>query len=184
MTRVILVGYMGAGKTTLGKALSKELNLSFYDLDDYIEQRYHTSINTIFNTKGEAFFRKIEQRMLHEVGEFENIILATGGGTPCFENNMDYMNHQGETIYLKASPNIIIEHLKRGINKRPLLKDKNEREREEFILNSLAQREPYYNKAKYTMNVNLMDSKEKIIEAADKLCKMLNLEYENEKMGH
>lgn len=176
MTRVILVGYMGAGKTTLGKALARGLNLPFYDLDEYIEQRYHKTINTLFLTHGEPFFRKIEQRMLHEVAEFENIILATGGGTPCFENNMDYMNHQGETIYLKASPNILLEHLKTGINKRPLLKDKNKRETEEFIVNSLTQREPYYNKAKYTFNVNLLDSKEKIIEAADKLCKILNLE--------
>lgn len=175
MTRVILVGMMGAGKTTLGKALSKELNLSFYDLDDYIEQRYHTTINTIWDRKGEAFFRKIEQRMLHEVGEFEDIILASGGGTPCYENNMDYMNEKGKTVYLKASTNTLMEHLKKGKEKRPLLKNKNDKETEEWIVKGLREREPYYNKAKYTMNVTLMDTKEKINLAAKNLCKMLNL---------
>lgn len=181
---MILVGMTGAGKTTLGKALSKELGLAFYDLDEMIEQRYHRTINTIWDRKGEEGFRKIEQRMLREAAEWENIILATGGGTPEYENNMDLMNEKGETVYLKASPNTLREHLKKGKEKRPLLKNKNEKETEEWIVKGLREREPYYNKAKYRLNVNTLDTKEKINQAAKYICKMLNLERKNEKMGH
>lgn len=84
MTRIILIGYMGAGKTTIGKALSKDLGVIFYDLDWYIESRMRKSVAQIFAERGEEGFRKIEYNMLHEVAEFENVIISCGGGTPCF----------------------------------------------------------------------------------------------------
>ena len=113
MTRIILIGYMGAGKTTIGKALSKELGIIFYDLDWYIESRMRKTVSEIFAERGEEGFRQIEYNMLHEVAEFENVIISCGGGTPCFFDNMDYMNGQGETVYLKASPEVLYGHLKK-----------------------------------------------------------------------
>ena len=84
MTRIILLGYMGAGKTTIGHALAKELGVPFYDLDWYIETRMHRSVSQIFSERGEEGFRHIEHNMLHEVAEFENVVVSCGGGTPCF----------------------------------------------------------------------------------------------------
>ena len=97
MKRVFLIGYMGSGKTTLGKAYSAATGLQFVDLDWYIEERMHKSISDLFAERGEDGFRLLEQKMLHEAGEFENVLIACGGGTPCFFDNMDYMNHTGET---------------------------------------------------------------------------------------
>ena len=104
MRRIILIGYMGSGKTTVGKALSKETGMMFYDLDWYIESRMHKTVSQIFAEKGEEGFRKIEHNMLHEVAEFEDVIISCGGGTPCFFDNMDYLNQQGDVVYLKATP--------------------------------------------------------------------------------
>ena len=99
MTRIILVGYMGAGKTTIGKALSQELGIVFYDLDWYIENRMRKTVAQIFAEKGEEGFRLIEHNMLHEIAEFEDVIISCGGGTPCFFDNMDYLNEQGQVIF-------------------------------------------------------------------------------------
>ena len=112
MKSIIIIGYMGAGKTTVGKALAKELGIMFYDLDWYIESRMHKTVKQIFDESGEDGFRQIEHNMLHEVAEFENIVLSCGGGTPCFFDNMDYMNQLGETVYLKASPETLYAHLR------------------------------------------------------------------------
>lgn len=102
MTRIIFIGYMGSGKTTVGKALSKELGLPFYDLDWYIESRMHKTVKELFDSVGEEGFREIERNMLHEVAEFEDVIISCGGGTPCFFDNIDYINQQGDTIYPKG----------------------------------------------------------------------------------
>lgn len=104
MRPIIIIGYMGAGKTTIGKALAKDLGVMFYDLDWYIESRMRKTVKQIFDEAGEDGFRQIEHNMLHEVAEFENVVLSCGGGTPCFFDNMEYMNQCGETVYLKASP--------------------------------------------------------------------------------
>ena len=132
MKRIIIIGYMGAGKTTVGKALSKELGIAFYDLDWYIESRMRKTVSQIFAEKGEEGFRKIEYNMLHEVAEFEDIIISCGGGTPCFFDNIDYLNQQGETIYLKARPDVLYGHLKMAKVERPLLKDKSPEEMQQF----------------------------------------------------
>lgn len=175
MKRIIILGYMGAGKTTVGKALSKEINIPFYDLDWYIESRMRKTVKQIFDEKGEEGFRKIEHTMLHEVAEFENVIISCGGGTPCFFNNMDYMNQQGETIYLKATPEVLYGHLKMGKTVRPLLLNKTPEEVKVFIKEQLKIREPYYAKAKYTLDVNLMDNYEKIKISVQKLRELLTI---------
>lgn len=166
---IILVGYMCVGKTTIGRDLAKLMNRTFYDLDWYIEERYHTKVSQIFAEKGEAHFRDLERRMLHEVAEFENVVLSCGGGTPCFFDNIDYMNSQGTTFYLKATPDVLYKHLKMGKSVRPLLLNKTPDEVRTFIEAQLAQREPFYKKAKYAIDVNLMDTYDKIKLSVDKI---------------
>lgn len=156
------MGYMCAGKTTIGKALAKKLGYSFYDLDWYIEERFHTKVSRIFAEEGEARFRDMEQRMLHEVAEFENVVISCGGGTPCFFDNMEYMNSVGSTFYLKASPETILSHLAMSRGERPLLKGKSPEELRTFVTDQLQQREPYYAKAQYEIDVNVLDSFGKI----------------------
>ena len=175
MTRIIIVGYMGSGKTTVGKALSKDMGIPFYDLDWYIESRMRKTVAQIFAERGEEGFRKIEYNMLHEVAEFENVIISCGGGTPCFFDNMDYMNGQGETVYQKASPEVLYGHLKMGKTERPLLKNKTPEEMQVFIAEQLEKREPYYSKAKHTLDVNLLENYEKIKISVAKMRALLNL---------
>ncbi len=162
MNRIMLIGYMGAGKTTVGKVLAKELGLTFYDLDWYIEGRMRKTVPQLFAEKGEDGFRKVEHTMLHEVAEFEDIVLSCGGGTPCFFDNIDYMNSQGQVVYLKASPGVLYKHLLMGKTERPLLKGKSPEELEQFIAGQLAERGKFYSKARYTFDVSLMDNYEKI----------------------
>jgi shikimate kinase len=166
---------MGAGKTTIGKALSKELGATFYDLDWYIESRMRKTVAQIFAEKGEEGFRKMEYNMLHEVAEFENVIISCGGGTPCFFDNMDYLNQQGKTVYLKATPEVLYNHLLMGKVERPLIKGKSPEELITFIREQLDKREPYYTKAKYTLDVSLMDNYEKIKISVDKIKEILDI---------
>ena len=142
MKRIIIIGYMGSGKTTVGHALSQELGLPFYDLDWYIETRMHRTVKQIFDEKGEEGFRKIEHNLLHEVAEFEDVIISCGGGTPCFFDNIDYINRQGETVYLKCTTDVLYKHLKMGKTVRPLLLNKTPDEVKTFIEAQLKQREP------------------------------------------
>ncbi len=174
-SRIILLGYMGAGKTTVGKALSKDLDMPFYDLDWYIENRMHRTVKQIFDERGEDGFRKIEHNMLHEVAEFENVIISCGGGTPCFFDNMDYMNQQGETIYLKATPEVLYGHLKMGRTVRPLLLNKTPDEVKAFVRQQLSEREKFYGKAKHILDVNLLDNYEKIKITVAEVTKLLEI---------
>ena len=173
MTRIILIGYMGAGKTTIGKALAQELGVPFYDLDWYIETRMRRTIKQIFDEKGEDGFRRIEHNMLHEVAEFEDVVVSCGGGTPCFYDNIDYMNSQAQVVYLKASPEVLYEHLQMGRRVRPLLLGKSPEEVRTFIVEQLAKREEFYTKANYTLNVDLLDNFTKIQTTIENLRKIL-----------
>ncbi len=175
MKRIILIGYMGSGKTTIGKALSTETGMMFYDLDWYIENRMRKSISQIFAEKGEEGFRKIEYNMLHEVAEFENVIISCGGGTPCFFDNIDYLNQQGEVIYLKATPEVLYKHLMMARVERPLIKNKTPDELIAYIKEHLKEREQYYIKARHTLDVSLMDDYDKIKFSVEELRNLLNL---------
>lgn len=162
MKCIVLIGYMCVGKTTIGRALAKHLGCTFYDLDWYIEERFRKRVPQIFAEEGEVRFRDLERRMLHEVAEFENIVLACGGGTPCFFDNMDYMNSVAHTFYLQASPHTICEHLKISKGERPLLKGKTPEELDLFVREQLAERTPHYQNAHHTINVDILDSYEKV----------------------
>ena len=166
---------MGAGKTTVGRELSRQMGLPFYDLDWYITSRMRKTVKEIFDQQGEEGFRRIERNMLHEVAEFENVIISCGGGTPCFYDNMEYMNAQGDTVYLKATPEVLYRHLQMGRSVRPLLLNKTPDEVRSFVKEQLTQREPFYSKARYTLDVNLMDNLSKIQMTIKSLMKLLQL---------
>ena len=175
MRRIVLVGYMGSGKTTVGKALSKETGMMFYDLDWYIESRMRKTVSQIFAEKGEEGFRKIEYNMLHEVAEFEDVIISCGGGTPCFFDNMDYLNQQGDVVYLKATPETLYKHLLMAKVERPLLKDKTPEELIAYITEHLKEREPFYGKARHILDVNVLDNYDKIAISVERIKSLLSL---------
>ena len=175
MRRIILIGYMGSGKTTVGKALSKQTGMMFYDLDWYIESRMHTTVPKLFTERGEEAFRKIEYNMLHEVAEFEDIIISCGGGTPCFFDNMDYLNQQGDVVYLKATPEVLYKHLLMAKVERPLLKGKSPEELIAYISQHLQERAPFYEKARYTLDVSVLDDYDKINISVERLRNLLKI---------
>ena len=175
MRRIILIGYMGSGKTTVGKALSKETGMMFYDLDWYIESRMRKTVSQIFAERGEEGFRQIEYNMLHEVAEFEDVIISRGGGTPCFFDNMDYLNQQGDVVYLKATPETLYKHLMMAKVERPLLKDKSPEELIAYITEHLKERSPFYEKARYSLDVNVLDNYDKIAISVERIKTLLAL---------
>ena len=174
MKRVFLIGYMGSGKTTLCKAYSAATGLQFVDLDWYIEERMHKSISDLFAERGEDGFRLLEQKMLHEAGEFENVLIACGGGTPCFFDNMDYMNHTGETVFLDVCPEVLFRRLKIAKAKRPLLANKTDEELMQVITSALEKRLPYYSKAKWRFNAEELESYAQIDRAVSRLNELIN----------
>ena len=153
---------MGAGKTTAGRELAKVLDLEFIDLDHFIQARFQKTVNQLFQDVGENEFRQIEKNVLKEVGEFENVVISTGGGTPCFFDNMDYMNSVGTTVYLKASPEALSARLNTCKDKRPLIKDKNEEELYSFVNESLEKRNPFYSKAKIIFETEELINREDV----------------------
>ena len=148
MIRIFIVGYMGAGKTTVGKSLALRLNLNYIDTDHFIENRYRKKIGEIFAAEGEERFREIEHRALLEVSEFEDIIISTGGGLPCFNDNMNIMNKTGITIYLEVPEEELAKRLEMSKNVRPVLKKRTGSELIDFIKENLTARKPFYEQAK------------------------------------
>lgn len=175
MIRVFLMGFMGAGKTTLGKALAKDLNISFIDLDQYIEQRYLKSVSQIFATRGEQGFREIESRLLREAGEFDDVIVSCGGSTPLIGDNMDYMLSQGKTVYLKCSNETLMRRLRAASSTRPLIAGKSDAELEAFIESETKRREPGYLRAEYICPGDRLESRDQISDTIKYLEQLLNL---------
>ena len=175
MTRIFLIGYMGAGKTTLGKAFARAMGLTFVDLDWYIEERFHKTVSQLFAERGEEDFRELEKRMLHEVAEFENVVISTGGGTPCFFDNMEYMNSMGDPVFLDVDVNVLFRRLKVAKQQRPLLAQKNDEELMEFIVGALQKRMPFYTKAKHVFNAEKLEDRHQIKESVERLKELLEL---------
>ena len=175
MTRIFLIGYMGAGKTTLGKAFARALGLTFVDLDWYIEERFHKSIRQLFAERGEEGFRELEKRMLHEAGDFEDVVISVGGGTPCFFDNMEYMNEAGETVFLDVNLQVLFRRLKVAKQQRPLLDGKTDEELKAFIQEALQKRLPFYTKAKHTFNGERLEDRYQIQQSVERLKELLKL---------
>ena len=145
---VFLIGYMGSGKTSIGKKLAARLGYGFIDTDKEIEQDYGTTIREMFEREGEAYFRERERELLEKLGGHDgNFIVSTGGGMPCRPGNIELMNSAGLTIYLKMGPEKLASRLKGGRDKRPMLKGLNDDELVDFIAQNLEQREPFYGRA-------------------------------------
>jgi len=155
--RIYLIGYMGSGKSTLGKRLASRAGLQFIDMDHYLEERFYKTIPMIFAEEGEAEFRKKERKILEELSEFTDVIIATGGGAPCFFDNIDLMNKTGKTIYLNIDPKILADRLLKSKTERPLIKGKSKEELVSFIDETLRKRNEFYKQAKYQVSLPDID---------------------------
>jgi shikimate kinase len=147
MARIFLIGFMGCGKTTLGRKLAAQLNCKFYDLDQLLEEQAGMSVAEYFSSFGETAFRVAESEILKQTPYAEDSVISTGGGLPCFFDNMQWMNANGKTIYIKLSPKTLASRLENGKDERPLLRDKQGDALVAFITDKLAERESYYMQA-------------------------------------
>ncbi len=151
---VFLIGFMGCGKSTLGKKIANKLNWQYIDLDIYIEKTKNRTIDEIFRNEGKIKFRTYEHEVLLEIIKSEdNFIISTGGGTPCYHDNMQIMNDNGITIYLKSGFGLLFYRLRNSKKQRPLIVNKTDPELQSFILKTLAKREKYYKRSKYTFEI-------------------------------
>lgn len=142
--RIYLIGFMGCGKSSFGKRLAKKLEYPFLDLDEEVERKTGQSIDDLFRMEGESVFRKYEQDALLETINHKKAVIASGGGTPCFEDNMEFMKSEGVTVYLRMSPLSIAHRLEHAKRQRPLVNDLKGEELLELVRNKLAEREEYY----------------------------------------
>lgn len=169
MKRVILVGFMGAGKTTLGKKIAKKMGLPFIDSDREIELRFQKSIGDIFTEHGESYFRSLESEYIESLNEQEEFVLSTGGGMPCFGRNMELLNELGTTFYLERSAKELAHRLYNAKKRRPLIEGLEEQELLAFIEERLSVREEYYRKSTV-----ILLREEQTIEAIEKFSDLLN----------
>lgn len=152
-TPIFLIGFMGSGKTTLGRALANRLSLKFVDLDKEIEEQLKMPISDIFGKYGESYFRNVEAKALRRWKHQKKCVIATGGGTPCQELNMQWIKENGSSIYLQMTPEALLSRLNQNEQAtRPLLKDKTSEELLSFIKLRLSERTPFYKQADYTVN--------------------------------
>lgn len=158
--KIILLGYMASGKSSIGKIVAEKYTLPFIDLDDYIEKQEGKSVSAIFKDKGEIYFRRKENECLQELLQYENdFVLSLGGGTPCYANNMQLINESTTSIsiYLQAKVGTIVDRLKNEKEQRPLVANLNENDLDEFVAKHLFERSFFYNQATYKINIDIKD---------------------------
>lgn len=148
---IYLIGFMGSGKSTVGKQLAKKLNYGFIDFDELIEEQSGKKISEIFNGKGQQAFRNIETEILKSVSEFKDTVVSTGGGTPCFFDNMKLMNETGITVYIRMSAGSLFHRLAQSKTKRPLIEGLSDLKLMDFILDTLPEREHFYMQAQHVV---------------------------------
>lgn len=164
---IFLIGYMGSGKTTLGRALARRLGRPFIDLDDYIEQWQGLTVSEIFSRHGEQHFRDLEREALGRVASSGGAIVACGGGTPCFGDNMDRLNASGLTVYLQAPHSSLLRRLSEGKAKRPLIADLDDESLASFITTQLALRDPYYTRATLSFDSSRLEDETQIHDSVE-----------------
>lgn len=169
--RIFLIGYMCSGKTTFGTALSQQTGSRFIDLDNYIEEKTGCSIEEIFSAGGEEGFRRTESRMLQQVCNEDYEIIACGGGTPCYGDNLELLKKYGQTVWLKPNHSRLMIRLKEGRKGRPLIANLNDDELEKKTVEILCQREPYYSKADIILDSTELDTPEEINKTVIKFIK-------------
>jgi shikimate kinase len=145
--KIFLIGFMGSGKTTLGRKLAARMNCEFIDLDHKLEQQVELSIAEYFSFFGEDAFRKLESEVLKKTIYPDDVIISTGGGLPCYFDNMDWMKANGKVVYIKLAPKTLADRLESGKEERPLLQDKHGDDLVAFIEQKLAEREVFYSQA-------------------------------------
>ena len=144
---IFLIGFMASGKTSKGKKIARKMEIPFIDLDRVIEEQEKQTITDIFETKGESYFRKLEAKILRQFPKDLKAVIAVGGGTPCFYDNIQYMNYLGTSVFLKRSKQRILGRLRQNKNKRPLVAKLNDQELKDFIEERLANRNAFYEQA-------------------------------------
>jgi len=165
--KIILLGYMGSGKTTIGIQLAKKLFLNFTDLDEFIEEKEQKSIKEIFEQKGEIYFRKIEHKYLKQfIKENESYVLSLGGGTPCYAGNLDLILHDKNNLsfYLRGSISTLFKRLSENKFKRPLINDLSDNQLTENIAKHLFERSIFYDKATYKISIDDKEVQEIVTE--------------------
>ncbi|WP_042720524.1 shikimate kinase [Flavobacterium sp. B17] len=167
---ISLVGYMGSGKSHISKILSEKLNFKLIDLDKEISRRNKLTIPEIFSKRGEIFFRKLEREALEEIlATEENVILSLGGGTPAYYNNMEIINNNSKSIFLKASIATLLERLTKQKEKRPLIANISDEDLPEFIAKHLFERNVFYSKAQFSVNTDNREPEIIVVEIIEKL---------------
>ena len=144
---IYLIGFMGSGKTNMGRLISNQLEYKFCDLDEMFEERYHFTVGHFFETFGEAEFRKIERNLLLSTVNFSQSVISTGGGTPCFFENIDFIKQNGLSVYFRLTAPQLISRLKQSKKPRPLIRNFQGEELDKQIITLLEHREPFYLKA-------------------------------------
>jgi len=153
--KVVLLGYMGSGKSTISNIIASKLDIEALDLDDYISEKEGDSINGIFKNKGEIYFRLKENKYLNELlSSDKSFILALGGGTPCYANNMELIKKYANSIYLKGNVNTLFNRLQKETANRPLISDLNDEKLIEFIAKHLFERAPFYEQSNHIIAIN------------------------------
>jgi shikimate kinase len=170
--RIYLVGYMASGKSKVGSSLAERLGYSFYDLDDLFEERYRITIYDFFEKYGESNFRNIERDLLHETGHLNRAVISTGGGTPCFFDNMVFIKDSGYSIYLRWNIPSLVFRLRNVRRKRPVLKEFAGRDLSEAVTGHLKEREVFYNQADFIYEAETDD--------LDGVVSWINLKMEEE----
>lgn len=159
MAKIFLIGFMGSGKSTVGRQLAAQLQYHFIDLDTLIEQQEKATIAQLFASKGESYFREQEASHLRSVVKHERVVVATGGGCPCYHDNMDWMNQHGVTVYLEASVKLLTDRLKKEKDNRPLLQGKSPEALADFIQQKLSERIAYYQAAQISIPAASLNGK-------------------------
>ena len=145
--KIFLVGFMGSGKTTIGRCLAERIGFDFVDTDHFIEMQQGMTVSELFARHGEDAFRKMEHNLLLEIQQLDYTVVSTGGGMPCYGNNMDIMRSCGKVVYLKTPPQTLTRRLLCSPNERPLIEGKTEKELEQYIVEKLNEREHFYSRA-------------------------------------